>query len=193
MNRMRSFFVCLLLALMTACAAAPLPTIPPDQQANLPSQPATPLSPPVPEEKNILSGLFHPKDEELFFQGMSLLPEAAQRDDYSAAKNSFELLINNYHESKWRPAASAVLSLIGKIEVYRDKIRLAETSVNKISADKQRAAQEIDQMKKELRLLNEKSQTGITALQQENEQLKKDLQLLKDLEIQLEKREKMLR
>jgi hypothetical protein len=193
MNRMRSFIICLLLALMTACATAPLPAVP-DQQATLPPQPVKSAPPPpAPEEKNIFKDLFNPKDEELFLQGLSLLPEAAQKNDYDAARNSLQTLINTYKESKWRHAASAVLSLIGEIEICRDKIRLAETSVNKISADKQRAGQEIDQIKKELRLLNEKSQTEITALQQENEQLKKDLQLLKDLEIQLEKREKPLR
>ena len=50
-----------------------------------------------------------------------------------------------------------------------------------------------EQLKKDIRLLNEKFQAELTACQQENEQLKKDLQLLKDLEMQLDKREKMLR
>jgi hypothetical protein len=41
--------------------------------------------------------------------------------------------------------------------------------------------------------LSEKYQAELAELQQENEQLKNDLQLLKNLEIQLDKREKMLR
>src|SRR3989304_2844853 len=45
-------------------------------------------------------------------------------------------------------------------------------------------------LKKELRLLNEKYQSEVAALQQENDQLKRDLQLLKNLELQLDKREK---
>ncbi|PIZ19183.1 MAG: hypothetical protein COY50_11415, partial [Deltaproteobacteria bacterium CG_4_10_14_0_8_um_filter_43_12] len=59
--------------------------------------------------------------------------------------------------------------------------------------DKGRLLQESEQLKKEIRLLNDKQQTETTRLLQENEQLKKDLQLLKNLEIQLQKRERALR
>jgi hypothetical protein len=41
--------------------------------------------------------------------------------------------------------------------------------------------------------MSEKYQAALAERQQENEQLKKDLQLLKNLEIQLDRREKMLR
>lgn len=44
-----------------------------------------------------------------------------------------------------------------------------------------------------IRQTEEKYSAELIRLQQENEQLKKDIQQLKNLEIQLEKREKMLR
>ena len=53
--------------------------------------------------------------------------------------------------------------------------------------------QENEALQKKLRELKEKLQTETTALIQENEKLKKDLQRLKALEIELEKRERMLR
>ncbi len=52
-----------------------------------------------------------------------------------------------------------------------------------------RLLKENEQVKKDNRRLLEET----AKLIQENEQLKKDIQLLKSLEVQLEKREKMLR
>ena len=50
-----------------------------------------------------------------------------------------------------------------------------------------------DRLKKTVRELTDKLQAGKASLSQENEQLRKDLKRLKDLEIELEKRERMLR
>jgi protein subunit release factor B len=52
---------------------------------------------------------------------------------------------------------------------------------------------ENERLKKEIQALNGRFQTERSALLQENEQLKKDIELLKKLEVQLDKREKMLR
>ena len=62
-----------------------------------------------------------------------------------------------------------------------------------VRAEQARALQENEALKKTVRELTERLQTETTALAQENEQLKKDLQRLKALEIELEKRERMLR
>ena len=53
--------------------------------------------------------------------------------------------------------------------------------------------QENEALQKKLRELTEKLQKETAALVQENEKLKRDLQRLKALEIELEKRERMLR
>jgi regulator of replication initiation timing len=62
-------------------------------------------------------------------------------------------------------------------------------TVEKARADKAKTLRENEQIKKDNRQLLEET----AKLVQENEQLKKDIQLLKSLEVQLEKREKMLR
>jgi len=193
MNRMRLFFICLLISLVNACGAHTPPL--PDREAAKPP-PAKAEIQPVREEKNIIQELFtgkQPKDEELFLGGLSLLPEAVKKDDYGAVKISLDTLINSYPESKRLNAANAILRLIGSLESYREKLRSSAASVNKNYADKIRVMQEIELMKKDSRLLTEKSQAETSALQQENEQLKKDIQLLKNLEMQLDKREKLLR
>jgi len=65
--------------------------------------------------------------------------------------------------------------------------------IEKADADRGKLRGENEQLKREIRLLDDKFQAEMTKLRQENEQLKKDIQLLKNLEIQLDKREKMLR
>jgi hypothetical protein len=67
-----------------------------------------------------------------------------------------------------------------------DKIQSSE---EKFRADKARLLRENDQLKKDNKRMLEETVKFV----QENEQLKKDIQLLKSLEVQLEKREKMLR
>lgn len=193
MNRARLFFICLLISLVNACGAHTPPL--PDRDAAKPPAAITEITP-VREEKNIIQDLFTSKpskDEELFLGALALLPEAMKKDDYGAVKNPLDALVNNYPESKRLPAANAILRLIGSLELYREKLHTSEAAANKNYAEKTVAGQEIEQLKKDRRLLLEKSQAEIGALQQENEQLKKDIQLLKNLEMQLDKREKLLR
>jgi hypothetical protein len=59
--------------------------------------------------------------------------------------------------------------------------------------EKEGALLENESLRKNLKQTHERLQTETQKLLAENEQLKKDLQLLKDLEIQLERRERMLR
>ena len=62
-----------------------------------------------------------------------------------------------------------------------------------MQAERTEAQQENEALQKKLRELNERLQMEMAALVQENEKLKRDLQRLKALEIELEKRERMLR
>ena len=64
---------------------------------------------------------------------------------------------------------------------------------DKTGTERLRALQENDQLKKAIRELTEKLQLETAVLAQENEQMKRDIQRLKALEIELQKRERMLR
>ena len=133
------------------------------------------------------------KDEELFIKGLHQLADPANENEYVLAGHTLETLLNSYPDSKWRDAARAALRLIGEMDSYHEKLRAEQNMAQKLLADKTKTIQENELLKKELRLLNEKYQSEVAALQQENDQLKRDLQLLKNLELQLDKREKMLR
>jgi predicted nuclease with RNAse H fold len=150
----------------------------------------------APEKRTITEDFFarkQPADEALFLQGLSLLPESLKNNDYNAVKHSFTTLINDHPKSKWRDNVYMLLRFIEDLESYRDKLFAEGAALNKTLTDQAKTLQENEQLKKDIRLLNEKFQAELTTLQQENEQLKKDLQLLKNLEMQLEKREKTLR
>ncbi len=88
-------------------------------------------------------------------------------------------MLNTYPKSKWRGLAETFIRLIDT------DVQLIE----KAKEDNARLLKENEQVKKDNRRLLEET----AKLIQENEQLKKDIQLLKNLEVQLEKREKMLR
>ena len=136
------------------------------------------------------TSFFSTKDAELFQRALSRLNAPvngqAAADDYAKARTDLEALVNAYPKSRWRPAAEKIIALIDNATSQR---QLAEKTV----ADKNRLAQENEQLKRQVRALNEKLQAETAALSQENEQLKKDIQTLKNLEIELEKRDRKLR
>lgn len=187
MYKKRLFILYLLVILMGACTKS-LP--PMAGQAKPPQQTV--------HESLIREPLFSKspkkdKDEELFIKGLHQLADPANENEYVLARHTLETLLNSYPDSKWRDAARAALRLIGEMDSYHEKLRTEQNMAKKLLADKTRTVQENELLKKELRLLNEKYQSEVASLQQENEQLKGDLQLLKNLELQLDRREKLLR
>ena len=135
--------------------------------SSLPSPPGTP---PRANEKSWFKR--SAADEVIFYQGISYLGDKEKAADYAKARAAFNEVLNTYPKSKWR----------GLAETF---IRLIDTA----KEDNARLLKENEQVKKDNRRLLEET----AKLIQENEQLKKDIQLLKSLEVQLEKREKMLR
>jgi len=124
---------------------------------------------------------------------MHQLASPLNQNDFSAAKHTLESLLSAYPQSKWTEAAAATLNLIADLDNYRQRLPIEQDMVQKLATDRNRTLHESEQLRKDLRALSDKYQADLAALQQENEQLKKDLQLLKNLEIQLDRREKLLR
>ena len=129
-----------------------------------------------------------PSDTDLVQEGITYLGDAGQSGDYVKARDSFNTLLKTYPESKWRRLSETLIHLIDNIQSCREKDLLADRE----QENKSRLEQENERLKREIRSLD-KLQTEAGKLQQENDQLKKDIQLLKEIEIQLDKREKMLR
>jgi len=142
--------------------------------SSLPSPPGTP---PRANEKSWFKR--SPADVDIFYQGISYLGDKEKAADYAKARVAFNEVLNTYPKSKWRGLSETFIRLIDT------DLRLIE----KAKEDNARLLKENEQVKKDNRRLLEET----VKLIQENEQLKKDIQLLKSLEVQLEKREKMLR
>ena len=182
-----------LAAMISACAAPLRPVV--DQAgptqaarpvvASAEETPSSPLGSPDGREQK--------KDEGLFLQAMHQIEDAFNKGTFTSARQTLGELISSYPQSKWADAAQAALRLMGEVDTYRQRLPIAQDMVQKLTADKNRTLQDNERIKKELRLLSEKYPAELAELQQENEQLKKDLQLLKNLEMQLDRREKTLR
>jgi hypothetical protein len=173
LKRVRIFWICLLIAALGACASPS--TMPPGKEAG-------PRMAIVPVEK---PGLFSKPstDAAVFNEGTSYLGFPEKPADYAKARASFETLIKNYPTSKWRPLAETLIRLLDDIQSVQARGQ----------SEQEQLKNENERLKKEIQALNGRFHAERSALLQENEQLKKDIELLKKLEVQLDKREKMLR
>lgn len=143
-----------------------------------------------PAEK--LSSIFskEPSDRELFDEALSYLTNNPKEPNYHEAKVRLERLVAQFPESKWVAGAQALISTLDRISVLQDALTSEKV---KAHGTQVRLAKEIESLRSGDRQIEGKYSAEINRLQQENEQLKNDIRQLKDLEIRLEKREKMLR
>jgi hypothetical protein len=142
------------------------------------------------------------EDHDLFTEGLVLL-NAPDRSERALARAAFVSLIERYPQSRWRVAAEAFIGLIDAVAASAEAGRREELLTEQLLAERTRTEQiwaelggvmkENESLKTKLRELTEQLQKETMSLTQENEKLKRDLRRLKDLEIELEKRERMLR
>jgi hypothetical protein len=132
------------------------------------------------------------EDRDLFLEGSALLNPPVGPNT-AKARAVFASLIQRYPQSRWRPAAENFIRLIDENREVLDVCLQDHLREEKLRAERSAALQENETLKKAVRELKERLQTETAALIQENEKLKTDLQRLKTLEIELEKRERMLR
>lgn len=139
----------------------------------------------VPVEK---TGLFRktPADTIMLNEGIFWLGLQDRPPDYVKARETFVVLTKTYPLSKWLPLTETFIHLIDKIQSLQAK-GLSEQGLA------ERLRQDNEQLKKDIEELGSKFQAERNHLFQENERLKKDIELLKQLEVQLDKRNKMLR
>ena len=173
LKRVRIFWICLLIAALGACASPS--TLPPGKGVG-PSMAIVPVEKP---------GLFSKpsNDAAALNEGASYLGFPEKPADYAKARASFETLIKNYPTSKWRPLAETFIRLLDDIQSVQARGQSEQEQLKNAN----------ERLKKEIQALNGRFHAEHSALLQENAQLKKDIELLKKLEVQLDKREKMLR
>jgi hypothetical protein len=95
--------------------------------------------------------------------------------------------------SRWRPASETFIRLIDEAEASREINLQDQLHLDEARAEQNRLLKENDSLRQTIRELTERLQAETAALTQESNQLKKDLQRLKLLEIELQKRERMIR
>ena len=127
-------------------------------------------------------------DAQLFHEGYALLGTS-----YSKARETFDQLIRLYPKSKWRPYAETYLKLLDDVNAASNRVIVARQEERKAKQEAEELRVALDQAKKANRLPSEKLQSEVARLQQENDQLKNDLQRLKNLEVQLQRRERSIR
>ena len=176
------FFWVLALFLTAGCATAP--TIIEKQEA------AAPVVKSAEEGSAAAPRLFEERD--LLLEGVALL-NLTERPAPEKARSIFLSLSQRYPQSRWRLVAEAFIRLIDEKNASLEASRMDHLLVDKTRAERLKALQENDQLKKAVREVTEKLQSEMAVLAQENEQLRRDIQRLKALEIELQKRERMLR
>lgn len=186
--------VALITALLSACTPPRPPVV---DQTKPPSQDhALGMPAPVdtPQLRESVAAKPRPHDEELFWQGFhQITDQTAKQDHYALARRTMEALRTSYPQSTWSDAARIVLQLLATMDVYQDQVSSEQTMTRRLSNDRTKYLADNEQLKKNIKMLQDKYQTDLTTLQQENDQLKKDIQLLKNLDLQLDKRDKQLR
>ena len=158
----------LVIAVLTAGCTAPLVVNnkPPDRKP--------------PEEKVLFT--LPSSETDLIREALGYLNNPEGAPDYGAVKARLESFVLQYPKSKWTSCAQSLLQTINKIIALQNNVQSERLALERANTDKSRLFKEIEMMK-----------TEAVKLQHENDQLKNDILLLKQLEIQLEKREKRLK
>jgi len=171
LNRYLRYLACLIIVMAGACSSLPSP----------------PSTPPKTNDKSWFSR--GPSDVDFFYQGIAYLGEKDKTAEYDKAKAAFNEVLKKYPKSKWRGLSETFIRLIETEQLFEEQCRTDVQVIESLKEDKVKLAKDNEQLRKDNRRLLEET----AKLVQESEQLKKDIQLLKSLEVQLEKREKMLR
>ena len=132
-------------------------------------------------------------DSLIMKDGISWLGQSERPADYERAREIFQALKRNYPDSEWRLPAEMFIHLIDALQSAQAQIKSGKAQILADQALVEKLKQENEQLKKEIHTLGSRYQSERAGLIQENEQLKKDMELLKKLEIQMDRREKMLR
>jgi hypothetical protein len=129
----------------------------------------------------------YPSDTDIIInEALSYLNIQGGELDYNAAKAKLKMLILEHPKSTLVGSAQALILIIDNLLALQSTVKTNQRELDKANAEKAK-------LRKDYKYLEERYQTETVKLQQENEQLKNDLALLKKLEIQLDKREKMLK
>lgn len=131
-----------------------------------------------------------PSDKELYQQALADLANDHRAPRYDSAKATLERLLKEHPQSRWAESAKVMVELISERSRLDARIQKDQ---KQSKALEEKAMRELAAIKEQLKAQEEKYAADIARVKQENEKLQMDLHELRNLELQLEKREKMLR
>lgn len=131
-----------------------------------------------------------PSDKDLFQEALSYLSKDQKEANYDEARRRLQKMVSQFPDSQWTNSAEALLMTLDRIFILQAALSNEKL---KVQGEHLKLKKEISKIRDNAEQMEGKYSVEIVRLQQENEQLKKDIQQLKNLEIQLERREKMIR
>lgn len=168
MKKKPPLFLCLFLCLflLWACAA---------------ERPAIQNDVDVPDSGNVFPER-EPSPEDLLHEALRILPPPEGTAQFVESQAILDRLIRQHPDSSWRGPAEALLILINRYQACREKAKADLNAYDRLLSQKTKCDDSENQCRMDL-----------SRILQENEQLKKDLQNLKNLEIELEQRNRRRR
>ena len=136
------------------------------------------------KQKSIFA--FSLSDADIINEALLPLNNSTGNPDYNAAKAKLGIFIQERPKSKWVASAQSLILIINRVLALQEKVKTESVALDKANAEKAK-------LRKDYKNSEERHQAETVKLQQENEQLKNDIALLKKLEIQMDKRGKMLK
>jgi hypothetical protein len=138
----------------------------------------------IEQQKGIFESL--PSDSDIMKDILFSLNEKEDEPDYHDIRTKLENFIQEYPLSKWTGYAKALMLTIDNVLALQEKVQTHLLALDQANREKEKIV-------KDNQLTDKIYRGEITRLQQEIEVLKKDILILKRLEIQLDRREKMLK
>jgi hypothetical protein len=169
MQNKRLFFIFLLVFFIAGCAHSPDPGKADGGQDALRKR-----------------GIFLPSDVDVVREALLMLETREGEPDYDGAKAGLATIVSKFPLSKWAESAQALVLTIDHLLALQEKVKTTSAALLSEKAEKEKLINDCASVK-------ERDRAEINRLQQENEQLKNDIALLKKLEIQLDKRGKLLK
>lgn len=148
----------------------------------------------IDESKNAKMAMEQPKgefevplsDSDIIKEILLSFSEEEGEPDYNEARTKLENFIQDYPASKWAGFARFLILTMDNMLTLQEKVQTQSFLLDQANKDKEK-------IKKDAQLTDKIYRLEISRLQQEIELLKKDIAILKRLEIQLDRREKMLK
>ena len=129
-------------------------------------------------------------EKDMYLSALSQILQQEKQPNYQEIRSGLTDLIEKHPKSKWSESAQSIIALIDSLTALqadaRDQKKKAQIQQAKLVKDN-------EGLRDQVKLMEDTCLSELIRLQQENQQLKENLQQLKKLEVQLEKREKMLR